>query len=564
MPIRPDGPSSRTTVRLVVGMALLAATWLATTTVLPGQTAPSLDLIIRGGTLVDGTGRPAFRSDVGIAGGRIVQIGELDSSAPAVIDAAGLTVAPGFIDVHTHADNLFETPSAENFVRMGVTAIVAGNCGSSAVDIAQAFGQIRASGASLNFATLVGHNSVRSEVMGTVRRAPTPAELDRMKMLVARAMSDGAVGFSTGLQYVPGTYAETAEIVELARTASARGGLYATHMRNEGTELERAVSEAIAIGEAASCPVEISHLKVDSPKRWGASEKALALIDQARARGIDVKADQYAYTAASSNLGIRLPSWVLEGGQDAINQRMDDPIVWQRIKDETIALFTERGFSDLSFAVVASHVAAPAYNGKSIKQVAELVTGSGSVEAQLEVVRSMMKKGGASMVYHLMSEDDIGRIMRHPHVSVASDSWVLVPGAGVPHPRGYGNNVRVLGRYVREQHVISLEEAVRKMTSLPADHFRLAGRGRLAAGYAADLVLFDAATVGDPATYDRPHQYPTGVKHVLVNGVLVVKDGNYTGARPGQVLRGPSGHARSRFPMLRLVYAPGRSLTARG
>jgi N-acyl-D-amino-acid deacylase len=308
-------------------------------------------------------------------------------------------------------------------------------------------------------------------------------------------------------------------------------------MRNEGTELETAVREAIAIGEAASCPVEISHLKVDSPRRWGVSEKALAMIDEARKRGVDVRADQYAYTAASSNLGIRLPSWVLEGGQDAINRRLDDPATWERIKQETIALFTERGFTDLSFAVVASYGADPAYNGRSLKQIAEAVKGSGSVDSQLEVVRMMMRAGGASMVYHLMSEDDITRIMRHPQVAVASDSWVLVPGRGVPHPRGYGNNPRVLGRYVRELGAIALEEAVRKMTSLPAGHFGFADRGRIAEGYAADLVVFDRATIGDPSTYDRPHQYAAGIDYVLVNGVTVVKDGQYTGARPGQILK---------------------------
>jgi N-acyl-D-amino-acid deacylase len=380
--------------------------------------------------------------------------------------------------------------------------------------------------------------------MGTDRRPPTSAELERMKMLVARAVSDGAVGFSTGLQYVPGTYAETPEIVELVRAAARQGGLYATHLRNEGTELEKAVAEAIAIGEAASCPVEISHLKVDSPRRWGASDRALGMIDDARERGIDVRADQYAYTAASSSLGIRLPSWVLEGGQDAINSRLDDPATWEKIKAETIALFTERGFTDLSFAVVASYPEEPSYHGKSIRQIAETVKGSGSVDAQLEVVRTMMRAGGASMVYHLMSEDDITRIMRHPHVSFASDSWVLAPGQGVPHPRGYGNTARVLGRYVRELAVIPLEEAIRKMTSLPADHFGFAGRGRITSGAAADLVIVDRATVRDPATYDRPHQYAAGIRHVLVNGVLVVKDGEFTGARPGQIVKRTS----SSFP----------------
>jgi N-acyl-D-amino-acid deacylase len=308
-------------------------------------------------------------------------------------------------------------------------------------------------------------------------------------------------------------------------------------MRNEGTEIEKSLAETIAVGEQAGCPVEVSHLKIDSPSRWGASVKALEMIDAARARGIDVEADQYAYTAASSSLGIRFPSWALEGGQIAITNRLNDAATWSKIKDEMRAMLAERGLSDLSFAFVASHRADPTLNGLSMKQVAAKLKGSESAEAQFEAAREMMLTGSTSMVYHFMSEDDIARIMRHPQVSVASDSWVLVPGQGVPHPRGYGNNPRVLGRYVRELGALPLEEAVRKMTGLPAGHFGFANRGRIAEGYAADLVIFDPATVGDPSTYDRPHQYAAGIDDVLVNGVAVVKNGQYTGARPGQILK---------------------------
>ncbi len=300
-----------------------------------GQVQPRYDLLIAGGQVVDGTGAPPRRADVAIKAGRIAEIGTLAKLyAREVIDATGLVVAPGFIDVHTHADDLIEQPRAENFVRMGVTTIVAGNCGSSSLDVGKALTAIEQAGASVNFATLIGHNTVRREVMGTANRNPTIPELDRMKSLVWRAMADGAVGFSTGLQYVPGTYAQTGEIIELARVAGNEGGVYASHMRNEGTALEEAVAETIRVGEMTGCRVQISHLKVDSPSRWGASAQALALIDAARKRGTIVEADQYAYSAASSSLGIRFPSWALEGGQPQITARLNDAATWAKIKDE--------------------------------------------------------------------------------------------------------------------------------------------------------------------------------------------------------------------------------------
>ncbi len=502
-----------------------------------GQPSPAYDLLIVNGTVIDGSGSPGRRADVGIRAGRIVAVGALrQGTARDTLDATGLTIAPGFIDVHTHADDLADTPRAENFVRMGVTTIVAGNCGTSALDVGHAFDTIRQTGTAINFATLIGHNTVRIAAMGTANRAPTLAELAKMKSSVWRAMTDGAVGFSTGLQYVPGTYARTPELVELAKIAGEAGGLYASHMRNEGTELEQAVEETIRVGDVARSRVQISHLKVDSPNRWGASVRALALIDQARARGLDVQADQYAYTAASSSLSIRFPSWALEGGRDAIAARLNAPDTWTTIKGEMRGLLAERGLDDLSFAVVASYRADPALNGLSMKQVAAKLNGSESAGAQFEAARTMMLAGGASMVYHFMSDDDVERILRHPQVGIASDGSVQTPGVGAPHPRSYGNAVRVLGEYVRTRRVIPLEEAVRKMTSLPAQHFRFEGRGLIREGYAADVVLFDPATVGDTATFEKPHGFATGVPHVLVNGVAVVKDGQHTGARPGQVL----------------------------
>jgi len=519
-------------------IAGFALAWLGIVGASARSQPAQYDILITRGTVIDGSGARSVRADVAIKAGRIVAVGSLAKATAAdVIDAAGLTIAPGFIDVHTHADDIADTPRADNFVRMGVTSVVAGNCGGSALDIGEAFTKIRDTGIAINYATLIGHNTVRRAVMGTANRDATVSELAKMKSLVWRAMADGAVGFSTGLQYIPGTYAKPAEILELARVAGNAGGLYASHMRNEGTQLEEAVQETINVGEMSMCRVQISHLKVDSPSKWGASTRALSLIDAARARGIDVEADQYAYTAASSNLGIRFPSWALEGGQEAIAKRLNDAETWQKIKTEMRDLLTERGLSDLSFAVVASYQPDPSLNGLSMKQVAAKLRGSDSADDQFEAARLMMLRGGASMVYHFMSDDDVDRIMRHPQVGIASDSSVLTMGDGVPHPRGYGNNARVLGQYVRDRHVIPIEEAIRKMTSLPAEHFRFERRGLVKAGYAADIVVFNAATVADAATFEKPHAYAAGIPYVLVNGVVVVRKGEHTGALPGQVLK---------------------------
>jgi N-acyl-D-amino-acid deacylase len=520
-------------------MKTIAALTCCLSLVAPSLAQTRYDILIRGGRIVDGTGAPGRVADVAIRGGRIVAIGALaDATATSIIDAKGLVVAPGFIDVHTHADEIAAHPLAEHFVRMGVTTVVAGNCGGSAENIADAFGAIERATIAVNYATLFGHNTVRRAVMGTERRAPSPDELARMQTLVAKAMSDGAVGFSTGLQYVPGTYAEQSEIAALARVAGQAGGVYATHMRNEGTALEESVREALAIGEAAGAAVEISHLKVDAPSRWGASAKALALIDAARSRGMKVAADVYLYDAASSSLGIRFPSWVLEGGQAQINGRLDDAATWARITEEMKTLIRERGLENYSFARIASYRADPSLNGQTIPQAAKKMLGGDDLEAQLEAMRRMLRAGGASMVYQFMSEGDIGRILRHPHVAIASDSGLNVVGEGVPHPRGYGNTARALARYVRELQVLSLEEAIRKMTSLPADHFGFRDRGRIAEGQAADVVILNPATVADLATYEQPHQFATGISHVLVNGRVVVADGRHTGARPGRVLGG--------------------------
>ncbi|HEY9405112.1 MAG TPA: D-aminoacylase [Pyrinomonadaceae bacterium] len=501
--------------------------------------APAYDLLIVGGRIVDGTGNPWYRADVAVKDGRIVRIGRhiAPAEARATVEARNQIVAPGFIDVHTHAEGIYRQPAAENFVRMGVTSLVTGNCGSSATDIGEFLGRIREQPLAVNLATLIAHGDVRRKVLGLEARAPSAEELGKMEALVEQGMRDGAVGFSTGLIYVPGTYAKTDEVTALARVAARHGGLYATHMRSEGEGVLEAIRESIEIGERAGLPVEISHFKISNKRMWGQTPATLGLVRAARARGLQVTVDQYAYTASSTSLDSRLPSWVLEGGRDAGKTKLADPATRSRVVGEIKDSLKRSGFKDFSYAVVASYEKNPAFNGKSIAAITREARGKTDVGSQIEQILEMYAAGGASMVYHSMGEPDVQAIMREPFTMIASDSGVRRFGEGAPHPRGYGNNARVLGRYVRELRVLTLEDAIRKMTSLPAQTFRLRDRGLVREGFAADLVIFDEATINDRATFDAPHQYPTGISYVFVNGQAVLAGGQMTEARPGAALR---------------------------
>ena len=502
--------------------------------------SPVYDLVITNGRVVDGTGNPWFRADVAVKDGRIARIGHIDpGQAREVIDARGQIVAPGFIDVHTHVESIYKQPEAENFVRMGVTSLVTGNCGYSETDIGKFLDRIKEQPLAVNLATLIAHGSVRSKVMGLDKRAPTPEELQKMEGLVEQGMKDGAVGLSTGLIYVPGTFAKTDEIVALARTVAHYNGLYATHMRSEGTEVVEAIRESIGIGEQAGLPVEISHFKISSRKLWGQSSVTLGLVREARQRGLVVTVDQYAYTASSTSLDVRLPEWALAGGRAEGRKRLAEKETRERIISEMKEGLKKSGFKDYDYAVVASYEPNPSFNGKSIKEITKEVRGRSDLKSQIEQILEMYAAGGAGMVYHGMSEDDVKEIMREPFTMIASDSGVRRFGEGVPHPRGYGNNARVLGHYVRELHLITLEDAVRKMTSLPAQTFNLRMRGLLREGYAGDIVIFDETKIGDRATFNQPHQYAAGISFVLVNGQTVLSNGEMTKARPGMALRGP-------------------------
>ncbi len=504
------------------------------------------DLIIKNGRIIDGSGNPWYNGDIGIRDRHIVAIGRLDSTqSQRVIDARGMIVAPGFIDVHTHSEGgIRRTPTADNFLFDGVTSVVTGNCGGSETAIDSFFTALRHHGISVNLATLVGHNSVRREVMGNVQRDPSAEEQRAMEALVEKAMRQGAIGLSTGLIYTPGTYAKTPEVVALAKAAAKYNGIYASHIRNEGNDEQggvfAAITEAIDVGRAAGMPVEISHFKISSKKLWGRSKQTIALVEKARAEGIDVTVDQYPYTASSTSLSVLLPSWALADGDSAVKARLNDPKIRTKIRDQMRHTIVDRnGRYRLDYAYVSRCQWDSTLNGKNISQINRLWKRKGTLSNEIQTVLDMVEKGGAGMVYHTMSEGDVQRIMKYPYSMVGSDAGVIQFGSGVPHPRGYGTNARVLAEYVRQKKVLRIEEAIRKMTSFPAQRFRLVDRGLIRPGMWADLVVFDEKTVADKATFQKPHAYSEGFAYVLVNGETVIDHGIHTGARPGKVLLGP-------------------------
>ena len=527
--------------------------------------------ILRGGSVLDGSGSGARRADVAIADGLITDVGDrIDVSGAAQVDAGGLVIAPGFIDLHTHCDFTLPTyPRADAMVRQGVTTIVTGNCGhsafpvgegqrgeeirtysafladdldwswSNAADYAQMLAELPIA---LNVALLVGHGTLRVAAMGFDARPPTDAEQAQMRSMAADAMDAGAFGISSGLIYAPGSYAATDELVALAEVAGRYGGFYATHMRNEGPALLAAVSEAVRVAESAGLPLQISHHKVLGRRNWGLTEESLQLIRTARRQGLDVTLDQYPYPASSTTLTALLPAWAIEGGVEQMRARLQHPVQRAQIRVEVLDGpgdgRPKRDFEP-DTVVIAS---VPGENadlvGRSLEEIAAC-RGAAPVDLMLDLLAE--HGGGVQVVIFAIGEDDIRRVMSDPHVAVASDGWTLHPDAGgCPHPRSYGTFVRVLGHYVREEHVLGLAEAVRKMTSLPARRLGLTDRGVIRPGAIADVVVFDSSVIAEKATFTAPHQFCEGVTHVFVNGVHVIDDGTDTGAPAGAVLRRPT------------------------
>jgi N-acyl-D-amino-acid deacylase len=527
-----------------------------------------LDLKIEGATVIDGTGAAGARTDVGVQDDRIVAVGDLSREhAGRSLNASGKVCAPGFIDMHSHSDwRLWENRRAESKIRQGVTTEVVGNCGFSPAPVApeyleelrgfalhvpegmdfswRTFGDyldaFDAGGLALNVAHLVGHGTLRIAAMGFARRPPTPGELSTMRKLLESAMDDGAFGMSTGLIYAPGSWADTAEIVAVARSAARHRGFYASHMRGEGATLLQAVTEAITVGREADMPVQISHLKAAGKPNWGKVADALALIDAARAEKLDVLCDAYPYMASSTSLRTLLPDWALEGGAEAMLERLKDSGARSSIRD---ALTTTRGESmamrvGFENIMIVGTSARRDAEGRRLSEVAA-ARKVDPVDALFELL--LDERGRVGVILFQMHEDDLRKALAHPAVMVGSDGSSLAPtgptAANKPHPRSYGTFPRVLGEYAREQRTITLSQAVHKMTGLPARRLGLRDRGTIRVGARADLVVFDARRVRDVATYDSPHQYPVGIEHVLVNGRFVIKDGEHTGSLPGRVLR---------------------------
>jgi N-acyl-D-amino-acid deacylase len=527
-----------------------------------------LDLKLEGGLIIDGTGTAGGRADIGIRDDTIVAVGDLSREAAGNrLNVSGKIVAPGFIDMHSHSDwRLWGNRRAESKIRQGVTTEVVGNCGFSpapasteylddlrgfalyvprAMDFAwRSMGEyLRAfdrEGTAVNVVHLVGHGTLRIAAMGFARRAPTGSELQRMQSLLRAAMDDGTWGLSTGLIYAPGSYADTDEIVTLAKALRRQRGFYASHIRGEGATLLDAVSEAIRIGREAGVAVQISHIKAAGRPNWGRVADALALIDAANAEGLDVTADVYPYTASSTMLRTLLPDWALEGGIDAMLKRLTDPRERARIREDVEAPDTGQsivarvGWDNI---MVASCPRRPDAEGRRVADIAA-ARGMDPLDAAMELIVDEGGKG--HMILFQLDEGDLRRALVHPRVMIGSDGSALAPSGemsgGTPHPRSYGTFPRVLGVYTREERLLALSHAVHKMTGLPASRLGLRDRGVLRVGARADIVVFDARRVADVATYESPHRYPDGIEYVIVNGRLVIKGGQHTGSLPGRVL----------------------------
>ncbi|HUQ81165.1 MAG TPA: D-aminoacylase [Gemmatimonadaceae bacterium] len=511
------------------------------------------DLVIRGGNVIDGTGAAAVEMDVAIAGGRVASIAKRIADKGTVeIDARGMAVAPGFIDIHSHADgSLFSDPRSESVIRQGVTTIVVGQDGSgrfpsrrsgdedggyaSFAALAAAVDKLPSS---VNVASMIGLGSIRGIVVGADDRPATPAEISRMTGMVRDAVASGACGASSGLEYTPGAFASRAELAALCAPLAAARLPYATHMRNEDDRLLDAIDESIAVARNARCPLQISHLKTQGPRNWGKLDEVFKRIDDARKGGMDIMFDRYPYIAYQTGLTNLFPVWSRDGGTAAFFKRLDDASTSDRIKRETLAKIDLIGGWD---NVLISGVARNGDTSAEGKRLGAFAKSKGTDPYDATVTLLRSSNGSVGMVGFAMSEDNLERILAHPLGMVCSDGGgFATDGAsrrGSPHPRGLGTFPRVLGRYVRERKALTLEQAVRKMTALPASRIRLGDRGRLAPKLAADVVVFDPATVSDKATFEDPFQYPEGIKAVVVNGAVSFRDGERTKAAAGKALR---------------------------
>jgi dihydroorotase/N-acyl-D-amino-acid deacylase len=528
-------------------MHRLAALLCLATPLCHAQPAPAYDLLIRNARILDGAGNAWYRGDVAVKGDSIAAAGRLGgATALEVVEARGLALAPGFLDTHSHSIRaIFESPSAENLVRQGVTTIIEGPDGSSPIPLRPFLERLAALKMGVNFGLLAGHGSIRSAVMGTVDRRATPEEIERMRQLARQAMLDGAFGLSTGLFYVPGNYAPTEEVIELAKVVAPHGGIHTSHMRDEAAGVVESVRETIRIGEEGGLPTQVTHHKIIGKGNWGGSVETLRLVEEARARGVDVTIDAYPYTASSTGTAALFPQWALAGGAAALAERLGAPAQRARVKAEIVRRIVEdRGAGDPANVVMASCGFDPSLAGKNLAEITKRKGAEPTPENAAETAMEIQARGGCSAIYHAISEEDVERILRYPHTMIASDGGIIVFGRDVPHPRNYGTFARVLGRYVRERHTLTLEDAVRRMTSLPAGRFGILDRGLIRPGMKADLVLFDPDRITDRADFLNPHQYAEGVDSVWVNGVAELRGGRMTRQAGGRPLHGPARRER--------------------
>lgn len=501
------------------------------------RTRADYDLILRGGTVFDGSGAAGTTSDVAILNGRIAAMAaRITGTGTEEIELHGLAVAPGFVDIHSHGDgSLDEDPRAESLIRQGITTIIAGQDGGSRDDLLATIDRLSPS---VNVATMIGLGSVRGAVVGNTDRPATPDELTRMTAMVEAALAGGACGASSGLEYTPGAFASRDELITLCRPLAARRLVYATHMRNEDDRLLEAIEESIAVARGAGCGLQISHLKTQGPRNWSRLDRVFALVEQAKAAGLDVAFDRYPYVAYSTGLTNLFPVWSRDGGTDAFLARVSDAATAARIREETLAKVALIGGWDNVMITSVANEADHAAEGQRLGMVSSTRGDDPYALATGLLARS---RGNVGMVGFAMSEENLERILAHPLGMVCSDggSYATEGPArrGNPHPRGLGTYPRVLGRYVRERKALTLEDAVRKMSSAPAARARLTDRGRLAKNFAADIVVFDPATVIDRATFEQPFQYPVGIQIVIVNGNIALRDGMRIGNGNGKALR---------------------------
>ena len=503
------------------------------------------DLLIKNGTVYDGTLFPPQTMDIAIAGDKIVKLGHLDPNlALETIDAKGLTVAPGFIDTHTHLDpldNLIELSTAESQLRQGVTTSIGGPDGRGVplqFTMKEFLDSLERTGIGINMGFMAGHNSVRKRVMGMEDRAPTEKELAQMIEQVAQAMNEGAFGLSTGLKYLPGAFAHVDEVIALSKAAANKGGVYSTHLRDEGIEIMPAIEETIKIAKEANIPIILTHHKVIGKPMWGKSNSTLARVDEARKNNVNIILDQYPYNASHTGLSVLIPAWARAGGQQKFIERLADQTLYKKIQAEIIFnILNDRGGKDLKRIQFARVPWQPELEGKTLHDWIVQEGREPTIEIGAEYVIKGQRNGGASCIYHAMDEKDVENIMQHPLTMIASDGRLSRLGKGHPHPRAYGTFPRVLGQYVREKKLLSLEEAIYKMTSFPAQTYGLNKRGQIKEGMMADIVIFDANTIEDKATFIDPHQYPVGIDYVLVNGKKAIDQGQFLNKKEGRVLR---------------------------